>query len=107
MKQSIIVWNKQIVTGKPMHFPIALTNRLCPNPHDGLPLRSKSFFIYLEIYMEFYNSDFFLWNCVYNSMKLSNIVWNTQIFTGKPMHFPIAITNRLCPNHRDGIRHPP
>ena len=43
MKQSIIVWNKQIFTGKPMHFPIALTNRLCPNPHDGLPLRSESF----------------------------------------------------------------
>ena len=50
--------------------------------------------------MEFYNSDFF-------RERASKILWNKvlfcEIFTGKPMHFPIAVTNRLCPNRRDGF----
>ena len=36
-------------------------------------------------------------------MELIIIVWNKKIFTGKKMHFPIALAIRLCPNRQSGL----
>ena len=95
----------------PIMFPIYLFFQMKKITFDFVKQQksriSRCFYIYLQNYMEFLNSDLFSRKNVKNSMKQSNIVWNEHIFTGKPMHFFIALTNRLCPNSREELPFPP